>query len=41
MTCRDVGVDRRVGESKMSRTIFFEALTLVWSLRVRIPPRRG
>ncbi len=34
-------VDRRVGESKMSGTIFFEALTLVWSLRARIPPRRG
>jgi dolichol-phosphate mannosyltransferase len=34
-------VDRRVGQSKMSGTIFFEALTLVWSLRARIPPRRG
>jgi dolichol-phosphate mannosyltransferase len=34
-------VDRRVGESKMSGTIFLEALTLVWSLRARIPPRRG
>ena len=30
-------VDRRVGQSKMSGTIFFEALTLVWSLRARIP----
>jgi dolichol-phosphate mannosyltransferase len=30
-------VDRRVGASKMSGTIFFEALTLVWSLRSRIP----
>jgi dolichol-phosphate mannosyltransferase len=29
-------VDRRVGQSKMSGTIFFEALTLVWSLRARI-----
>jgi dolichol-phosphate mannosyltransferase len=34
-------IDRRVGQSKMSGTIFFEALTLVWSLRARIPPRRG
>jgi dolichol-phosphate mannosyltransferase len=31
-------VDRRVGQSKMSGTIFFEALTLVWSLRARIKP---
>jgi dolichol-phosphate mannosyltransferase len=29
-------VDRRVGQSKMSGTIFLEALTLVWSLRARI-----
>jgi dolichol-phosphate mannosyltransferase len=28
-------VDRRVGQSKMSGTIFFEALTLVWKLRAR------
>jgi dolichol-phosphate mannosyltransferase len=34
-------VDRRVGQSKMSGTIFFEALTLVWQLRARIPPRGG
>jgi dolichol-phosphate mannosyltransferase len=34
-------IDRRVGQSKMSGTIFFEALTLVWSLRTRIPPSRG
>jgi dolichol-phosphate mannosyltransferase len=34
-------VDRRVGQSKMSGTIFFEALTLVWALRSRIPPKRG
>jgi dolichol-phosphate mannosyltransferase len=34
-------VDRRVGQSKMSGTIFFEALTLVWQLRSRIPPNRG
>jgi dolichol-phosphate mannosyltransferase len=34
-------IDRRVGQSKMSGTIFFEALTLVWSLRARIPARRG
>jgi dolichol-phosphate mannosyltransferase len=33
-------IDRRVGQSKMSGTIFFEALTLVWSLRARVP-RRG
>ena len=30
-------VDRRVGQSKMSGTIFFEAVTLVWRLRARIP----
>jgi dolichol-phosphate mannosyltransferase len=29
-----VFVDRRVGQSKMSRKIFLEALTLVWKLRV-------
>jgi dolichol-phosphate mannosyltransferase len=29
-------VDRRVGESKMSGTIFFEALTLVWKLRASV-----
>jgi dolichol-phosphate mannosyltransferase len=34
-------VDRRVGQSKMSGTIFFEALTLVWDLRARIPRSRG
>jgi dolichol-phosphate mannosyltransferase len=34
-------VDRRVGQSKMSGSIFFEALTLVWSLRARIPRSRG
>jgi dolichol-phosphate mannosyltransferase len=34
-------IDRRVGQSKMSGTIFFEALTLVWQLRARIPRRRG
>jgi dolichol-phosphate mannosyltransferase len=34
-------VDRRVGQSKMSGTIFFEALTLVWSLRARIPRGSG
>jgi dolichol-phosphate mannosyltransferase len=34
-------VDRRVGQSKMSGTIFFEALTLVWQLRARIPKSRG
>jgi dolichol-phosphate mannosyltransferase len=32
-------IDRRVGQSKMSGTIFFEALTLVWGLRARIPKR--
>jgi dolichol-phosphate mannosyltransferase len=32
-------VDRRVGQSKMSGTIFFEALTLMWSLRRRVPAR--
>ena len=29
-----VFVDRRVGQSKMSRKIFLEALTLVWKLRM-------
>ena len=36
-------VDRRVGNSKMAGSIFFEALTLVWKLRARVaestPPR--
>ena len=27
-------VDRRVGQSKMSKKIFLEALTLVWKLRL-------
>jgi dolichol-phosphate mannosyltransferase len=30
-----VFVDRRVGQSKMSRAIFVEALLKVWSLRFR------
>lgn len=30
-------VDRRVGQSKMSGSIFFEALSLVWKIRFRIP----
>jgi dolichol-phosphate mannosyltransferase len=34
-------VDRRVGQSKMSGTIFFEALTLVWALRARVPRSRA
>jgi dolichol-phosphate mannosyltransferase len=34
-------VDRRVGQSKMSGSIFFEALTLVWLLRSRIPRGKG
>ena len=29
-------VDRRVGQSKMSRQIFIEALTMVWKLRVGV-----
>ncbi|MDZ4697032.1 MAG: polyprenol monophosphomannose synthase [Deltaproteobacteria bacterium] len=33
-------VDRRVGASKMSGTIFFEALTLVWRLRSSVKVRR-
>jgi dolichol-phosphate mannosyltransferase len=28
--------DRRVGQSKMSRTIFVEALTMVWKLRLTV-----
>ena len=31
-------VDRRVGQSKMSETIFVEALTIVWRLRFGAPP---
>jgi dolichol-phosphate mannosyltransferase len=34
-------VDRRVGASKMSGSIFFEALTLVWRLRLTIGQGRG
>jgi dolichol-phosphate mannosyltransferase len=34
-------VDRRVGESKMSGSIFIEALTLVWRLRLAIPQGPG
>ena len=30
-----VFVDRRVGQSKMSRKIFAEALTMVWKLRLQ------
>lgn len=30
-------VDRRVGQSKMSGSIFFEALSLVWKIRFNIP----
>lgn len=33
--------DRRVGQSKMSRSIFFEALSLVWRLRFQIPQGQG
>jgi dolichol-phosphate mannosyltransferase len=36
-----VFVDRRVGSSKMSGSIFFEALTLVWRLRFTIGQGRG
>ena len=36
-----VFADRRVGQSKMSGSIFFEALTLVWRLRFAIPEGRG
>ena len=28
--------DRRVGQSKMSRKIFVEALTMVWKLRLTV-----
>jgi dolichol-phosphate mannosyltransferase len=28
--------DRRVGQSKMSRKIFLEGLTMVWKLRLRL-----
>jgi dolichol-phosphate mannosyltransferase len=34
-------VDRRVGQSKMSGSIFFEALTMVWRMRAEIPPGGG
>jgi dolichol-phosphate mannosyltransferase len=34
-------VDRRVGQSKMSGSIFVEALTLVWQLRTSIPKGRA
>lgn len=34
-------VDRRVGQSKMSGLIVTEAMTMVWSLRRRIPRPRG
>ena len=34
-------IDRRVGQSKMSGSIFFEALTLVWQLRTRIGRGQG
>jgi dolichol-phosphate mannosyltransferase len=34
-------IDRRVGQSKMSGSIFVEALTLVWQLRFAIPKGRG
>ena len=33
-------VDRRVGSSKMSGSIFFEALTLVWRLRFKVARER-
>jgi dolichol-phosphate mannosyltransferase len=36
-----VFADRRVGQSKMSGSIFVEALTLVWRLRMAIPRGRG
>lgn len=32
--------DRRVGQSKMSRKIFLEAMTMVWKLRLRGVPRK-
>ena len=31
-----VFVDRRVGQSKMSRAIFAEALVMVWKLRLGV-----
>jgi dolichol-phosphate mannosyltransferase len=34
-----VFVDRRVGQSKMSRAIFLEALLVVWRLRLAVPAR--
>ncbi len=34
-------VDRRVGQSKMSGSIFFEAMTLVWQLRRRVAHGAG
>jgi dolichol-phosphate mannosyltransferase len=34
-------IDRRVGNSKMSKSIVLEALTLVWGLRGRIRPGQG
>ncbi|HTM19223.1 MAG TPA: polyprenol monophosphomannose synthase [Kofleriaceae bacterium] len=34
-----VFADRRVGQSKMSRAIFVEALAMVWKLRFSKPPR--
>jgi dolichol-phosphate mannosyltransferase len=34
-------IDRRVGNSKMSKSIVLEALTLVWGLRRRIRPGQG
>ena len=34
-----VFVDRRVGQSKMSRAIFAEALLVVWRLRLSVPRR--
>jgi dolichol-phosphate mannosyltransferase len=34
-------IDRRVGQSKMSGSIFVEALTLVWQLRFTIPKGRA
>lgn len=32
-------VDRKLGQSKMSSRIFFEAMLLVWKLRLQRPPR--
>lgn len=34
-----VFVDRRAGQSKMSGRIFLEALTMVWRIRLDLPPR--